>query len=247
MAAARRALIVLAHQEPASFNHAMQRAAVEALEGAGWIVAVSDLYAERFDPVLSRADFAGDPDDPRSLNYAKEAGLAWKEGRLRGDILSEMEKLAAADLVLFQFPLHWFGLPAILKGWFDRVLVQGFAYSYGAMYDQGPFQNGTLHFCGFQVLAPQIAFSIGQHTPENVRSQILEDWKKRLRAIWEEEPLSFAPNSLFELNFAKGFVLKKDVQEEREKEKYGLTVGQHLGKPFPPDNQIKAQEKYLPH
>ncbi|KAM3829090.1 NAD(P)H dehydrogenase [quinone] 1 isoform 2-T2 [Vipera latastei] len=279
--AARRALIVLAHQEPASFNHAMQRAAVEALEGAGWSVAVSDLYAQRFDPVLSRADFAGDPDDPRNLNYSKEAGLAWKAGRLRGDILSEVEKLEAADLVLFQFPFHWFGLPAILKGWFDRVLVQGFAYSYDAMYDQGPFQkkkavlsfttggmgsmytpagingdinillwpiqSGTLHFCGFQVLAPQIAFSIGQHTPENARSQILEDWKRRLTAIWEEEPLSFAPNSLFELNFAKGFVLKKDVQEEQEKEKYGLTVGQHLGKPFPPDQQTKAQEKYLSH
>lgn len=108
-------------------------------------------------------------------------------------------------------------------------------------------QSGTLHFCGFQVLAPQIAFSIGQHTPENARSQILEDWKRRLTAIWEEEPLSFAPNSLFELNFAKGFVLKKDVQEEQEKEKYGLTVGQHLGKPFPPDQQTKAQEKYLSH
>lgn len=108
-------------------------------------------------------------------------------------------------------------------------------------------QSGTLHFCGFQVLAPQIAFSVGQHTPEDVRSQILEDWKRRLAAIWEEKPLSFAPNSLFELDFAKGFVLKKDVREEQEKEKYGLTVGQHLGKPFPADNQVKAQEKQWSH
>ncbi|XP_007442038.1 NAD(P)H dehydrogenase [quinone] 1 [Python bivittatus] len=207
-----------------------------------------------------------------------EAGLAWKEGRLSSDILREVEKLEAADLVIFQFPLQWFGLPAILKGWFDRILIEGFAYSYSAMYNQGPFQkkkavlsfttggmgsmytpagingdinvllwpiqNGTLRFCGFQVLAPQIAFGIA-HTPEEERSQVLEDWKRRLVTIWEEEPLSFAPNSLFELSFAKGFVLKKDVQEEQEKEKYGLTVGQHLGKPFPPDHQVKAQEQYL--
>lgn len=46
-------------------------------------------------------------------------------------------------LLAFQFPLQWFGLPAILKGWFDRILIQGFAYSYGAMYDQGPFQVGA--------------------------------------------------------------------------------------------------------
>lgn len=278
--AARRALVVLAHLEPASFNHAMKEAAVEALERTGWSVTVSDLYAQRFDPVLSRADFAGDPEDPRNLNYTKEAWLAWKEGRLSSDILREMEKLEAADLVIFQFPLQWFGLPAILKGWFDRILTEGFAYSYSAMYNQGPFQkkkavlsfttggmgsmytpagingdinillwpiqSGTLHFCGFQVLAPQIAFSIG-HTSEDVRSQVLEDWKRRLATIWEEEPLSFAPVCLFELSFAKGFVLKKEVQEEQEKETYGLTVGQHLGKPFPPDHQVRAQGKHPSH
>ncbi|XP_070620484.1 NAD(P)H dehydrogenase [quinone] 1-like [Erythrolamprus reginae] len=277
MAAARRALMVVAHHEPGSFNHALKRAAVEALEGGGWSVEVSDLYAQRFQPVLSRADFSASPDDPRNLNYVREAGLAWKEGRLSSDILGEVEKLAAADLVIFQFPLQWFGLPAILKGWFERILIQGFAYSGGANYDQGPFRNkkavlsfttggmgsmytpsgingdvnvllwptqrGTLHYCGFQVLAPHIAFGVGSHTPEDVRSQILEGWKKRLATIWDEEPLSFAPNSLFEAEFAKGFVLKKEVQEEQAKEKYGLSVGQHLGKPFPPDSQVKAQEK----
>ncbi|XP_070617720.1 LOW QUALITY PROTEIN: NAD(P)H dehydrogenase [quinone] 1 [Erythrolamprus reginae] len=275
--AARRALVVLAHQERGSFNHALQRAAVEALERGGWSVAVSDLYAQRFDPVLSRADFAGDPADPRHLRYAEEAGLAWKEGRLRSDIVAETEKLAAADLVVFQFPLQWAGPPAILKGWFERILVQGFAYSPGALYDRGPFQkkkallsfttggvgsmytpvgingdinvllwpiqSGTLHYCGFQVLAPHIAFGIGQHTPEDVRCEILEGWKRRLAAIWEEKPLRFAPSGLFGLELAQGFVLKTDVREEQEREKYGLTVGQHLGKPFPPDSQLKAPEK----
>ncbi|XP_058011547.1 NAD(P)H dehydrogenase [quinone] 1 isoform X2 [Ahaetulla prasina] len=237
--AAKRALIVLAHQEPGSFNHALQRAAVEALESGGWNVAVSDLYAQHFQPVLSRADFSGDPDDPRNLNYAKEAGLAWKEGRLSSDILGEVEKLANADLVIFQKK------KAVLS--FTTAAMDSMYTPVGINGDINillwPIQSGTLHFCGFQVLAPQIAFSIGQRTPEDVRSQILEDWKRRLTGIWEEKPLSFAPNSHFELDFAKGFVLKKDVQEDQEKEKYGLTVGQHLGKPFPPDHQVKAQEK----
>nr|XP_030719365.1 NAD(P)H dehydrogenase [quinone] 1 [Globicephala melas] len=62
------------------------------------------------------------------------------------------------------------------------------------------FQSGTLHFCGFQVLEPQLTYSIG-HTPEDVRIQILEGWKKRLENIWDEMPLYFAPSRLFDLNF----------------------------------------------
>lgn len=47
-----------------------------------------------------------------------------------------------------QFPLQWFSVPAILKGWFERVLIAGFAYTYAAMYDKGPFQVGAW-FCFF--------------------------------------------------------------------------------------------------
>uniref|UniRef100_A0A8D2JDZ5 NAD(P)H quinone dehydrogenase 1 n=1 Tax=Varanus komodoensis TaxID=61221 RepID=A0A8D2JDZ5_VARKO len=196
----RNALIVLAHPERASFNHAMKAAAAEALQKAGWVVAVSDLYAMKFNPVLSRQDITGSPKDSQNFNYSAEAGLAWKEGRLSSDIVEEQDKLKAADLVIFQ--------------------------------------SGTLHFCGFQVLEPQIAFSVA-HTPADVRSQILEGWKKRLATIWEEKPLSFVPASHFELSFAGGFVLKEEVKKQQEDQKYGLATGQHLGKPLPPDNQVK--------
>ncbi|XP_048372171.1 NAD(P)H dehydrogenase [quinone] 1 [Sphaerodactylus townsendi] len=270
----RRALVVLAHPERSSFNYAMKEAAVEALQQRGWTVAVSDLYAMRFNPVLSRDDVAGSPKDPlEPFSYPAEAGRAWQEGRLSADIVAEQKKLEAADLVIFQFPLQWLGVPAILKGWFDRVLTSG--YSYSGMYDQGPFQkkkavvsfttggsgsmytpqgikgdvnillwplqSGTLHFCGFQILEPQIAFSIA-HTPPEARSQILEEWKKRLGSIWEEQPLTFAPSSSFDLSFQGGFVLKAEAREQLQGQKYGLTVGQHLGKPLPPDNQVKAQK-----
>lgn len=100
-------------------------------------------------------------------------------------------------------------------------------------------QSGILHFCGFQVLAPQLTYSIG-HTPADARIQILEGWKKRLETIWDENALYFAPSNLFELNFQAGFLMKKDVQEEQKNKKVGLSVGHHLGKSIPTDNQIKA-------
>uniref|UniRef100_A0A8P0TF46 NAD(P)H dehydrogenase [quinone] 1 n=3 Tax=Canis lupus familiaris TaxID=9615 RepID=A0A8P0TF46_CANLF len=200
---ARKALIVLAHAEKASFNHAMKEAAVEALEATGWEVTVSDLYAMNFNPVISRRDVTGTPKDPGNFQYPAEAALAYKEGRLSPDIVAEQKKLEAADLVIFQ--------------------------------------SGTLHFCGFQVLEPQLTYSIG-HTPMDVRIQILEGWKKRLENIWNETPLYFAPSSLFDLNFQAGFLMKKEVQDKQKNEKFGLSVGHHLGKSIPTDNQIKARK-----
>uniref|UniRef100_A0A6P8QJ86 NAD(P)H dehydrogenase [quinone] 1 n=1 Tax=Geotrypetes seraphini TaxID=260995 RepID=A0A6P8QJ86_GEOSA len=271
--AGRRALIILAHPEKTSFSWAMMDAAQEALQKQGWKVTVSDLCAMNFNPVVSRQDIAGDPKEPANFKYGSESMLAWKEGRLAQDIAQEQKKLNAADLLIFQFPFYWFGLPAILKGWFDRVLTQGYAYSSQSMYDLGhfqakkavlsfttgglrsmytpkgingdmnvllwPVQQGILHFCGFQVLEPQICYSVA-HTPPEVRSQILEDWKKRLDNIWEEKPITFAPNTDFDLSFEAGFVLKEEVEEATCTQPYGLTVGQHQGKPLPPDNQLKA-------
>lgn len=102
-------------------------------------------------------------------------------------------------------------------------------------------QSGTLHFCGFQVLEPQLTYSVG-HIPADARLQVLEGWKKRLENIWDETPLYFAPSSFFDLNFQAGFLLKKEVQEEQKDKKCGLSVGHHLGKSIPTDNQIKARK-----
>ena len=102
-------------------------------------------------------------------------------------------------------------------------------------------QSGTLHFCGFRVLEPQLTYSVG-HIPADARIQVLEGWKKRLENIWDETPLYFAPSSFFDLNFQAGFLMKKEVQEEQKNKKFGLSVGHHLGKSIPTDNQIKARE-----
>uniref|UniRef100_A0A3Q3EPH4 Flavodoxin-like fold domain-containing protein n=1 Tax=Labrus bergylta TaxID=56723 RepID=A0A3Q3EPH4_9LABR len=99
--------------------------------------------------------------------------------------------------------------------------------------------NGTLHFCGFQVLAPQIFWSPA-HCPPVARTAMLDGWQARLKGLLEEKPLTFAPCELFDLSF-QGVHVVAEGEGERESQPYGLTTGHHLGKPLPPDNQITAQ------
>ena len=118
-------LIVFAHNEPRSFNAAMKDEAVRVLQDEGHEVVVSDLYAMNFNPVASAADF-GSRADPDYLVYALEQRNAFKAGTLAPDIAAEVDKVKWADLIVFNFPIYWYGMPAIMKGWIDRVLVSGF-------------------------------------------------------------------------------------------------------------------------
>ncbi|MFO1119359.1 MAG: NAD(P)H-dependent oxidoreductase [Rhodospirillales bacterium] len=138
-------LIVHAHPEPHSFTAAMKDAAVETLSRAGHAVVVSDLYAQQFDPVASAADF-GDRADPDYLVYALEQRHGYETGTLAPDITAEIEKLKRCDLLLLTFPLFWFSVPAILKGWIDRVLISGLTYGGKRFYDRGGLvgKKGTL-------------------------------------------------------------------------------------------------------
>ncbi len=138
-------LIVHAHPEPRSFTAAMKDAAVETLSRAGHSVTVSDLYAQRFNPVASAADF-GDRADPDYLVYALEQRHGYETGTLAPDIAAEIEKLKRCDLLLLTFPLFWFSVPAILKGWIDRVLISGLTYGGKRFYDRGGLagKKGTL-------------------------------------------------------------------------------------------------------
>jgi NAD(P)H dehydrogenase (quinone) len=133
-------LIVHAHPEPKSFVAAMKDVAVEVLGAAGHAVTVSDLYATGFDPVAKAADFA-QPANPDYLVYALEQRHAYETGTLAPDIAAEVEKLKAADLLILSFPVFWFSLPAILKGWIDRVFLSGLAYGGRRFYDRGGFKG----------------------------------------------------------------------------------------------------------
>jgi NAD(P)H dehydrogenase (quinone) len=131
-----RVLIVYAHPEPTSFNASMVAAATEALRSAGHEVKLSDLYAMKFDPVSDRRNFTTLADEAR-FDQQVEEKHASTHGGFSPDIAREMEKVAWCDLLVLQFPLWWMGMPAIMKGWLDRVLALGFAYGGGRWFDEG--------------------------------------------------------------------------------------------------------------
>jgi NAD(P)H dehydrogenase (quinone) len=129
-------LIVHAHPEPRSFTTALKDLAQAELEQAGHTVTVSDLYAMNWNPVASAADF-GSRKNPDYLVYALEQRYNYEQGSIAPDIAAELEKIKAADLIIFSFPVYWFSVPAILKGWIDRVLVSGLCYGGMRFYDKG--------------------------------------------------------------------------------------------------------------
>lgn len=129
-------LIVHAHPEPASFCAAMCDEALQVLEAEGHGVEVSDLYAMNFNPVASAADFK----NHRSadyLVYALEQRHGYETETLADDIRDEIAKVQRADLIILNFPLYWMSVPAILKGWIDRVFVSGAFYGGKRVYDRG--------------------------------------------------------------------------------------------------------------
>lgn len=132
----RRALIVHAHSQRDSFVAAMKDAIADELAGQGFAVDISDLYAKGFNPVASERDF-GERENADRLIYPLEQRYGYKTGTIAPDILEEIELLLRADLVVLTFPLYWFSVPAIMKGWFDRVLLSGLCYGGKRIYANG--------------------------------------------------------------------------------------------------------------
>ncbi|MFG3341120.1 NAD(P)H-dependent oxidoreductase [Glycomyces sp. NPDC048151] len=116
--------IVYAHPHSGSLNAALRDEAVQTLEGLGHTVSVSDLYAMDWKAVADYDDFGPTENE----HFMAAAGEAWDKGEIAEDIKAEQAKLLEADLVLLQFPLWWYSVPAIMKGWFDRVFTNGFGY-----------------------------------------------------------------------------------------------------------------------
>ena len=148
-----RCFIVHAHPESKSFNGAMTRAATEALGAAGHDVVVSDLYAMGFDPVSGRHNFLTVANADCFKQQEEEAHAATRNA-FAPDIQAEMDKLFWCDALILQFPLWWFGLPAILKGWVDRVFASGGRiYGGGKWYDKGVFA-GKRAMCSVTIGGP---------------------------------------------------------------------------------------------
>ena len=107
-----RVLVVYCHPVPDSFCAAIRDAATQALGARGWDIRVADLYAEGFDPVM-RAD------ERRSYNEGAPTDPA---------LSSHVDNLKWTEAVLFIYPTWWYGLPAMLKGWLDRVWATDVAF-----------------------------------------------------------------------------------------------------------------------
>ncbi|KUE86325.1 NAD(P)H dehydrogenase [Cupriavidus necator] len=216
-------LIVFAHHEPQSFNAAMKNLAVEEFEAQGHRVLVSDLYAMKWKAVADQDDFCSRA-NADYLVYALEQRHGYENETLAPDILAELEKLDWADLVIFNFPIYWFSMPAILKGWFDRVIVSGKCYGGMRFYDRGglrgkkamlaltiggqqhmltdggihgeldamlrPILRGTLGYTGMTVLPPFVAWHVPYIEPEQ-RTELLDQYRRRLRQVDSLEPLRF--------------------------------------------------------
>jgi putative NADPH-quinone reductase len=107
------ALLVVAHHRSYSLTAAVAERVAKRLELNGYRVDLLDLHAEGFDP---RGNVADEPDyDDRDKRYTDE-------------VHRHFARVKAADLIVPVFPVWWFGLPALLKGWFDRVWNYGLAY-----------------------------------------------------------------------------------------------------------------------
>lgn len=136
-------LIIYCHPNPDSFNNAIVDAFIGSLKTEGHEVVVRDLYAMRFDPVLKASDFE-----------------ALREGNTPTDIKTEQEHVKWADAFTMVYPIWWTGLPALIKGYIDRVFSYGFAYAYG--------ENGDIN----KLLSGKKGLIINTHgTPSEIYSR----------------------------------------------------------------------------
>lgn len=105
-------LVIIGHQRKGSFCHAIAASAVEELKAAGHRVVYHDLYEERFDPILRHEEITA-------------------EAELDPVVKRQIDEVLAAAGYVVVHPNWWGQPPAMLKGWIDRVLRQGYCYEFG--------------------------------------------------------------------------------------------------------------------
>lgn len=150
-----RILIVLAHPNPKSFNHAVASAVRDEMLRCGHDVAFHDLYAEQFDPLLAPGEIPEDGSVPEAIR-------------------SHCENLISADGIVIVHPNWWGQPPAIMKGWIDRVFRPGVAYRF----EEGDSGEGT----PIGLLKAKAAVILNTSDTEEMREQIV--FGDSLDAIW---------------------------------------------------------------
>lgn len=139
-------LLVYAHHEPGSLTGSLKNTALSILSGQGHNIMETDLYASGFSPKAEKYDFSSL--SGRHFNYMLEQRHAvGQDFAFAPDIKAEIEKLNQAELVVFHTPIWWLSVPAVLKGWFDRVLAMGVAWDGGRIYEKGLLRGKSAFIC----------------------------------------------------------------------------------------------------
>lgn len=105
-------LVVVSHPDPHSLTHQVAHSVVEAIRSTGTTVETADLAAESFDPRFSAADLS----------------LFRGNGSTPSDVAEEQTRIDRAEHLILVFPMYWWSMPALLKGWIDRVFINGWAF-----------------------------------------------------------------------------------------------------------------------
>lgn len=155
-------LIVHAHPERTSVTYQLAESAAKRLQAQGHEVMQSDLYDMGWKAVFDGQDFPQRANRHR-LSFIEESGHAFSNGCQTPDVEEEQRKILAADALILVFPLWWYSMPAIMKGWVDRVWAFGLAYGYrGAgnayRYGEGGFA-GKRALLAVSVGGPEIDYS----------------------------------------------------------------------------------------
>lgn len=175
-----RVYLVLAHPSRKSFTHALADSFAGGLASAGHTHEVEDLYASGFNPVAAAKEVSG-----------------WRHPA-PADVLAQQTRLTAAQGLALIYPVWWATPPAMLQGWMQRVLTEGFAFEYKkhrahgllthraqlivnvGSRDAALFDNyvrpliGVLNYCGIDEVRPLVNWGIHPATPEDVRAQALK-------------------------------------------------------------------------
>lgn len=120
-------LIIYSHSNPGSFTSAVSQAIEETLLSRSITVDRLDLYAERFDPVL-----------------LVDSSHRRRDLHLDSATASYRDRIQRADHLIFVYPVWWHGLPAILKGFIDRVIASEFVYSFKKKSKRALFPEGLM-------------------------------------------------------------------------------------------------------
>jgi NAD(P)H dehydrogenase (quinone) len=204
-----KAHIIFAHPELKSFNGQMRNTAIQTLEAFGFAVSVSDLHQMKFKASADQDDFI-ELYNKDFFDIQTEQAIALQKNTFTNDIKNEHQLLEDADLIIFQFPLWWYSMPALLKGYIDRVFSMGWAYGGGQALQgkkilvsmttgapdfawtpekRGTIQEifkhlfiGTFGLCGMEATEPFIVYGAKRKT-ETEKIETFENYRKHIENI----------------------------------------------------------------